>query len=93
VEFGSYRATQAFGKAFPSAMERQFAGWAVSSLSWLSPISRIFRKIVFEYIVTGFLGTNKNIAEYDLYKDTQGNVFVKGKGGVGEVIQTGLEIN
>jgi RHS repeat-associated protein len=39
------------------------------------------------------LGTNKNIAQYDLYKDAQGNVFVKGKGGVGESIPTGLKIN
>ena len=35
------------------------------------------------------LGTNKNISQYDLYKDAQGNVFVRGKGGVGEAIPTG----
>ena len=33
------------------------------------------------------------LAQYDLYKDTQGNVFVKGNGGVGEAIPTGLKIN
>jgi hypothetical protein len=44
-------------------------------------------------IKTDALGTNKNIAQYDLYKDAQGNVFVKGKGGVGEAIPTGLKIN
>jgi hypothetical protein len=44
-------------------------------------------------IKTEALGTNKSIAQYDLYKDAQGNVFVKGKGGVGEAIPTGLKIN
>jgi RHS repeat-associated protein len=44
-------------------------------------------------IKTEALGTNKKIAQYDLYKDSQGNVFVKGKGGVGEAIPTGLKIN
>jgi len=44
-------------------------------------------------IKTEALGTNKNISQYDLYKDSQGNVFVKGKGGVGEAIPTGLKIN
>ncbi len=39
------------------------------------------------------LGTNKNISQYDLYKDSQGNVLVKGKGGVGEAQPTGLQIN
>jgi hypothetical protein len=38
------------------------------------------------------LGTNKKIAQYDLYKDMHGNVFVKGKGGVGEAIPTGLKV-
>ncbi|MFO0508551.1 MAG: RHS repeat-associated core domain-containing protein, partial [bacterium] len=44
-------------------------------------------------IKTEVLGTNKNISQYDLYKDTQGNVLVKGKGGVGEAIPTGLKVN
>jgi hypothetical protein len=44
-------------------------------------------------IKTEALGTNKSIAQYGLYKDAQGNVFVKGKGGVGEAIPTGLKIN
>jgi hypothetical protein len=43
-------------------------------------------------IKTEALGTNKNIAQYDLYKDAQGKVFVKAKGGVGEAIPTGLRI-
>ena len=38
------------------------------------------------------LGTTKNIAQYDLYKDLQGNILVKGKGGIGEAIHTGLKI-
>ncbi|MFN7640740.1 MAG: polymorphic toxin type 33 domain-containing protein, partial [bacterium] len=44
-------------------------------------------------IKTEALGTNKNIFQYDLYKDTQGNVLVKGKGGVGEASPTGLKVN
>jgi RHS repeat-associated protein len=44
-------------------------------------------------IKTEALGTNKGIAQYDLYKDAQGNVLVKAKGGVGEAIPTGLKIN
>jgi hypothetical protein len=43
-------------------------------------------------IKTEALGTNKNIAQYDLYKDAQGNVLVKAKGGVGEAIPTGLKV-
>lgn len=38
------------------------------------------------------LGTNRNIAQYDLYKDSEGNVLVKAKGGSGEAIPTGLKI-
>ena len=38
------------------------------------------------------LGTNKNIAQYDLFKDADGNVLVKAKDGVGEAINTGLKI-
>ncbi|MGK2886970.1 MAG: polymorphic toxin type 33 domain-containing protein, partial [Rhodococcus sp. (in: high G+C Gram-positive bacteria)] len=38
------------------------------------------------------LGTNKNLARWDLYKDKSGNILVKAKGGDGEAIQTGLNI-
>ena len=44
-------------------------------------------------IKTEALGTNKNIAQYDLYKDVHGNVFLKAKGGTGEAIPTGLKVN
>ena len=37
-------------------------------------------------------GIAKHIAQYDLYKDFQGKIFVKAKGGVGEAIPTGLRI-
>ena len=43
-------------------------------------------------IKTEALGTRYDIAQYDLYKDAAGNVFVKAKGGVGEAIPTGLRI-
>jgi RHS repeat-associated protein len=39
------------------------------------------------------LGTNKGISQYDLYKDTSGNIYVTAKGGNGEAIPTGLNIN
>lgn len=44
-------------------------------------------------IKTEALGTNKHISKYDLYKDSLGNIVVKGKGGVGEAIPTGLKLN
>lgn len=39
------------------------------------------------------LGTNKGISQYDLYKDTSGKIYATAKGGVGEAIPTGLNIN
>jgi hypothetical protein len=38
------------------------------------------------------LGTNKAISQYDLYKDTSGNIYVAAKGGIGEAIPTGLNV-
>jgi hypothetical protein len=43
-------------------------------------------------IKTEALGTRYNVSRYDLYKDSEGNIFVKAKDGTGEAIPTGLKI-
>jgi hypothetical protein len=35
----------------------------------------------------------KKAAQYDLYKDTSGNIFVKPKGGTGPGEPTGINVN